>query len=261
VLAPYRLSLLFSTYSTMPTTDQAQVAKLQNELDTLRSEMQTLVATLSHDLRAPIRHIVSYTQLVREDAAPVLEPQVLDFLDTITQSAERLGGMVDTLLTFARVDSVPVTLGAVDLQALLQEVAAGLQAQHPERVLAWHIAPHLPRVQADASLLRQVLQQVLGNAVKFTTNQTPAVIEVQALAAEDPKRVTLEVQDNGIGFAPYLSGQLFKPFSRLHSNPSIPGRGMGLAIARKQLERMNAHIQVAGQSQVGCSVHIDLVAA
>lgn len=239
----------------------ALIAQLQAENAQLRSEIQQFTATASHDLRAPLRHIVSYTQLIREDAEAQLSPEVLGFLDTVTQSAQRLGHMLDALLGLSRAGSAPMTLGPVALAPLVQALQASLQAQHPERHIEWRIASPLPSVQADPALLRQVLQHVLDNALKFTQTQSQAEIDIHTQDSSTPGFTTLHIRDNGMGFSTPAPGQLFSPFTRLHHNPALPGHGMGLAIVRKLMERMGGQVHAEAQVQIGCSVFLELPTA
>lgn len=240
--------------STAPAASAPNWDALRAENAALRQEMQHLCATLSHDLRAPLRHIVSYTQLVREEAGEALSPDVHGFLDTITQSSQRLGGMLEALLAFSRAGTVALVQESVALSALVQEVCTSLQARHEERAIAWNIQPELPTLQADPTQLRQVLHHVLDNAVKFTQTQSAATIDIHTQPS--PQGSYLVIRDNGSGFALADHTPLFTPFTRLHNNPALPGHGMGLAIARKLLERMGMRIHAESQVQMGCAISI-----
>jgi light-regulated signal transduction histidine kinase (bacteriophytochrome) len=243
---------------TLPTEQAVHLAKLQSKLDALQAEMQEFTYTVSHDLRAPLRHIVSYAQLVREDAGPQLTEEVQGFLNTICDSAHTMGVMLDRLLELSRVGTAVLQVDAVPLQALVQEVVDGVQAAHPERSIVWNLAADLPPVWADAALLEQAVRQVIANAVQFTVARTPAVIAISAVTDASNGTVTLVVQDNGIGFNPALVEQLFHPFKRLHNARQGAGLGTGLALTRKVMERLSGTAVAQGVVDGGCTVLLTL---
>lgn len=240
-----------------PAPSEATIAALQAELVALRAEMQEFSATVSHDLRAPLRHILSYAQMVQEDAGPQLDAEVQGFLATIVDSARHMGSLLDGLALLARVGSQAVHLEPLALRDMVEELADRLNSQNPGRSIQWDVAADLPVVQGDTQMLRQALEQVLGNAVKFTATRTPAVISVRHTAGGPDGGVVLQVRDNGVGFQPAMQGKLFKAFGRLHSAQQFAGVGMGLAMARKQLQRIGARITVEGAVDAGCTVCIE----
>ena len=238
---------------------QAQrIAALEAEVAALRAEMQDFSYTVSHDLRASLRHILSYAQLVQEDAAPLLGAETLGFVTTISDSARHMGVLMDGLMELSRLGPVAVTLATVPLQALVQDVVAELQQTHSNDSMDWQVQPDLPEVLADATLLRAALLQVLGNAVKFTAYKELRQVKVSAQRDAANAQVLLQIQDNGAGFNPALQSKLFKPFSRLHTVKQFPGIGMGLTLTRKMLARMGAQVQAGGVVDGGCTVRITL---
>ena len=241
-------------------TDAERIAALQAELAAQRAEMQALMATVSHDLRAPLRHIVSYAQLVQEDAGPLLNAEVQGFLATMTESARHMGRLLDGLGALAQLGTAPINLAPVALQVLVNELVAQLTAQHPTRTLAWHIAPDLPTVQADAALLRQALRHVLDNAIKFTAPRDTTVITIRTVEndAASPGTAALQVCDNGVGYNPAQQGALFQVFGRLHTTRQFEGTGMGLALTAKALQRMGGTVTSEGILDGGCCVTLRL---
>ena len=245
-------------------TDTERIAALQTELAAVRAEMQALTATVSHDLRAPLRHITSYVQLVQEDAGPVLTPEVQGFLTTISDSARHLGAQLDGLLALSRVGTAVLSPQAVDLAPLVadvvQELSAQAARQYPARLVQWQVADALPIVQADPTLLRQALLQVLGNALKFTAPRDMAVIAVAPLAAADAPagHTGLQVQDNGVGYNPAMQSALFKVFGRLHSVQQFAGLGVGLVLTAKALQRMGGTVAAQGVVDGGCCLTLTL---
>jgi signal transduction histidine kinase len=248
-------------------TDAERITALQAELAAVRAELQALTATVSHDLRAPLRHITSYVQLVQEDAGPLLTSEVQGFLTTISDSARQLGAQLDGLLALSRVGTAVLQLEPVELAPLVHEVVEELTAQaarqSPARTVQWQVADALPTVQADPALLRQVLGHVLGNALKFTAPRETAVIAIAPVArfhSADAASglAAVQVQDNGVGYNPAMQSALFKVFGRLHSAQQFPGLGMGLALTAKALQRMGGTVAAQGVVDGGCCVTLAL---
>ena len=236
---------------------EARIAALEAELAAQKREMQDLVFTVSHDLRAPLRHIVSYAQLLRDEAGTALDAEALGFLDTVTGSARQLGTMLDGLLELSRIGSATLNVDAVDLNALVAEVVRDQQALENGRSIVWQVQADLPSVRADAVLMRLALQQALANAVKFTRHVAQARIAVQA-EAKASAEVVLCISDNGAGFNATMAGKLFQPFQRLHSAKQFEGLGIGLAKVRKSLLRMDATARLESLPEGGASITITL---
>ena len=244
-----------------PESDQ-RIAALEAELAAARAEMQAFTATVSHDLRAPLRHITSFAQLLQEEAGPALGEEAQGFLGHITDSAKHLGQMLDALLALSRVGSAPMHLQRVALDellaALVQERVRDLQTRQPERTVRWTLAPELPVALADASLLSAALGQVLDNAVKFTAQRADSHIDISARVDATTGTVRCTISDNGVGFRPDQAVKLFQPFIRLHSSSQFAGLGMGLALARKSLVRMGGDVESSAAVNGGCRVTVVL---
>jgi signal transduction histidine kinase len=252
----------------MTDTAAQRISELEAELASLRAEMQDFSYTVSHDLRASLRHILSYAQLVQEDAAHLLPPETRGFLDTIAGSASHMGLLMDGLMELSRLGTMALQPSAVALQPLLQELVAELAQQHPQARIDWQLQAELPAVQADAALLRAALLCLLDNALKFTAHKDVRRIAVTALAGSPdgnegvaPGQVRITVQDNGAGFNPDMQSKLFHPFARLHTAKQFPGIGMGLALTRKMAQRMGGQVQAQGMPDAGCTVYLTLPAA
>lgn len=244
---------------------EQRIAALEAELAAARAEMQAFAATVSHDLRAPLRHITSFAQLLQDEAGPALGDEAQEFLGHINGSAKHLAQMLDALLALSRVGTVPLYLQSVALNevlaALVQERVRDLQVRQPERKVRWALAPHLPAVQADASLLSAALGQLLDNAIKFTAQRADAAIDITASVNATTGAVHCTIRDNGVGFKADLAAKLFQPFIRLHSSSQFVGLGMGLALARKSLARMGAEVTITAAPDAGCSVTVALSVA
>lgn len=231
----------------------ARIAELEAELAAARREMQDFTSAVSHDLRAPLRHIVSFASLVEEDAGPLLSAEVQGFLATISGSAKHLGAMLDGLRELSRVGALALAPGPVALRGLVQEVFAELAHVHAPRQLALEVdVPDNP-VMADAGLLRVVLHAVLDNAWKFTARLPEGGARVWVHAGQvTPERWTLAVQDNGAGFVSAQPAQALRMFTRLHAANAFPGLGVGLALAAKAAQRMGGSLQLAAVAPAGC---------
>jgi light-regulated signal transduction histidine kinase (bacteriophytochrome) len=235
---------------------------LQRELDAARAELQDLTYRVSHDLRAPLRHIHAYAQVIREDWAD-LPAEVAGHLGTIQKSAQLLTQQLEGLTQLARIGQQTLSLQTVDVAAMAQELAAELVLRYPNTPVQWQLATDVPLVCADALLLRQVWLQVLDNALKFSRQRTPAQITLTwqlADAALDVKtsQCQISLQDNGVGFASGQEQALFKVFGKLHPAREFDGLGLGLLGCRKIMQRLGGSIGIAGQLNAGCCVTLSL---
>jgi len=236
------------------------LADLQRELQAAREELQAFTYSVSHDLRAPLRHIHAFAQIIEEDW-PTLPSEVAQHLATIRQSAQLLTRQLDGLTALSRLGQLPLQPGLVDLPPLLATLVAELMVQQGrgnDRI-DWQIAPGLPQPWADAAMLQQVLRQVLDNAIKFSGGQALARIAVSG-ALQPDGRVRLTVQDNGVGFAAQRAGGLFQVFARLHPAREFDGLGLGLVLCRKLMTRMGGQIGISAQPHLGCQVQLDFAA-
>lgn len=244
---------------TAPTDPHARIAELEAELAALRREMQDFTCAMSHDLRAPLRHIVSFAKLVEEEAGPQLSVELQGFLGTVTGSAMQLGAMLDGLRELARLGMLTVVCQPVRLLELLEEVLAEIAPRYAPRQLVLEVAlPEAP-VTADPALLRVVLAALLDNAWKFTAlvPNAQAVVRVRAWQPA-PETWCLEVQDNGSGFSATDPDQALRMFARLHAVNAFPGLGVGLAFATKAAQRMGGTVQLAPVQPNGCVVTLSL---
>lgn len=240
-----------------------RIAALEAELAALRAEMQDYTYTVSHDLRAPLRHILSYAQLTQEEAGPALGEEVGGFLQTISDSAQHLASLLDGLTELSRLSTAPLQWETVHLAQLVPNVWADVAQRHPARQPQWDIAQPLPEVLVDAALLRRALHCLLDNALKFSTQREVPTITIRAelLTVADMPMVALTIQDNGAGFNPAMQERLFKPFQRLHTTRQFPGIGMGLALTRKIAQRLNGTVTLEGVLDAGCQARLVLPAA
>ena len=209
---------------------------------------------VSHDLRAPIRVVEGFTRIVKEDYGPVLGRIGVDHLDRVLGAAGRMNAMIDALLALSRLSSQPLARAAVDLTLLAGYVVEDLRRLDPEREVEVVIEPGLA-ADGDPTLLRLVLENLIGNAWKYTGNTRPARIE---LVRHPSEPATFTVRDNGAGFDMRFADRLFGAFQRLHSASEFPGTGIGLASVRRIVLRHGGTIRAEGAPDRGASFHFSL---
>jgi len=231
-------------------TLEARVAARTRELREANRELESFAYSVSHDLRAPLRSIEGFSRILGERHAGQLDANGLDYLQRVRNATGRMASLIDALLKLSRVGRGSLTRERVDLSAMASEVAAALaeQAEHAPEV---RIAPGL-RVEGDRALLRTLLENLLGNAFKFTRG-TPGA-RVQFSSARDASgRVAYVVRDNGAGFDQAYADKLFQPFQRLHSQEAFAGHGIGLASVKRIVERHGGSIRAEGRLGQGAT--------
>ncbi|HEX4241643.1 MAG TPA: response regulator [Steroidobacteraceae bacterium] len=211
---------------------------LVEELEYKNRELESFSYSVSHDLRAPLRSIDGFSQALVEDCADQLDETGKNYLQRIRASAQRMGALIDDMLLLARISRTQVNREAVDLSAMAHAVIDEL-AQHSERKVAVDIQPGLI-LQADRGLMRVLLDNLLGNAWKFTARAPAARIELRAEDAEGS--LVISVKDNGAGFDMAHAANLFQPFQRLHTNSDFPGTGIGLATVQRVIDHHGGRI-------------------
>ncbi len=211
-----------------------QLSARVEELAEVNAELESFGYTVSHDLRAPLRHVAGFIRLLAEGAEGRLDPKTAGYLPLIAKGAERMGQLIDDLLHFSRLGRTDLWRTEVELEPLIEEVRPALQPETEGRAIEWKIGP-LPTVHGDRAMLRQVLANLIGNAVKFTRRQRNAAIEITCESAATEH--IFRVRDNGAGFDPQYADKLFGVFQRLHSVQEFEGTGIGLATVRRILTR------------------------
>jgi light-regulated signal transduction histidine kinase (bacteriophytochrome) len=209
---------------------------------------------VSHDLRAPIRVVEGFTKIVKEDYAAVLDPIGHDHLDRVLGAAARMNSMIDALLRLSRLSSQPIARVPVDLSQIAAFVIEDLRRQQPEREVEVEIEPALV-TSGDPTLLRMMLENLLGNAWKYSGNARPAKI---GLMRRNGEATSFTVHDNGAGFDMRFADRLFGVFQRLHSASEFPGTGIGLASVRRIVRRHHGEIWAESEPERGARFHFSL---
>jgi PAS domain S-box-containing protein len=210
-------------------------------------ELEAFSYSVSHDLRAPLRHIAGFGDLLHKQSAASLDERGLRFLETIQESARHAGLLVDDLLAFSRMGRVEMRNQPVDMHQLALQAKADCEPDIVGRTLVWDIQS-LPNVEGDTSMLRQVWRNLLSNAAKYTRSRPEAVIRVRG--ESDGERALFSVQDNGVGFDARYVDKLFGVFQRLHTTEEFEGTGIGLANVRRIIQRHGGRVwaeSVVGQ--------------
>jgi light-regulated signal transduction histidine kinase (bacteriophytochrome) len=217
--------------------------KLASTLEALKrsnAELEQFAHVASHDLQEPLRTISSYLDLLVRRCSDQLDDKAQNYIVTVKGAAKRMMALIDDLLTFSRVTSKGQSPEPVDMGKILEDVLKNLDAAITESG-AEIIAGNLPVVNADSSQLSQVLQNLVGNAIKFHGDAPP---EIRISATQENSEWVFAVQDNGIGIDPAQFGHIFKLFQRLHSRDEYPGTGIGLAVCKRIVERHGGRIWV-----------------
>jgi PAS domain S-box-containing protein len=235
---------------------EQRVVERTVQLQTANNELEAFSYSVSHDLRAPLRHILGFVSMLQEDAGQSLSKKNLGHLTVISQAAKRMGKLIEDLLSFARVGRAELQKTDVNLDELIRETVGEFQADAPKRKIAWEIHP-VPVVRADCSLLRLVLINLISNAVKFTGVRAEAKIEIGCAPGENDETV-IYIRDNGAGFDPKYLDKLFGVFQRLHRLDEFEGTGIGLANVRRIIHRHGGRTWAEGTVDGGATFYFSL---
>jgi len=254
---------------------EAVARQRSDQLEVANKELEAFSYSVSHDLRAPLRHIDGFSELLGKHAA-TLDEKGRRYLKTISESAKRMGALIDDLLQFSQIGRAELRATSVKLDQLVEEVRAGLRQDMDGRKIAWTIGS-LPDVHGDAALLRQAFVNLLSNAVKYTRGRDEAKIEIGTLDQMvnsqwlmNPDRpgsvinhqpsdeVVIYVKDNGAGFDQQYAHKLFGVFQRLHAAHEFEGTGIGLANVQRIIHRHGGRVWAKGRVNEGATFYFSL---
>ena len=233
-----------------------ELGKRAAELEASNGELESFAYSVSHDLRAPLRHMVGYSELLQRQASSSLDEKGQRFIRTILDSAKRMGNLIDDLLAFSRIGRAETKKTEVDLEQLVEEVVAEIEQDTKSRDIAWKIGA-LPVCYGDRSMLRLVVVNLVSNAAKFTRLRRPAEIEIGCVD-RNKKEVEVFVRDNGAGFDMQYVNKLFGVFQRLHLPEQFEGTGIGLATVQRIIHRHGGKVRGEGAVDQGATFYFSL---
>jgi light-regulated signal transduction histidine kinase (bacteriophytochrome) len=237
----------------------SELAQRATEVEAANKELETFSYSVSHDLRAPLRHIDGYIEMLIDETGETLSDEAKRHLEVIADSSRHMSGLIDDLLAFSRTGRSELHLERVDLEPLVHEVIQSLEMGTRGRSIDWQIGP-LPAVRGDSALLRQVFANLIGNAIKYTQPRESARVEV-GCAGEEEGRQVFFVRDNGVGFDMAHAGKLFGLFQRLHRADEFEGTGIGLANVRRIVSRHGGTVWAEAELGRGATFYFSLEAA
>jgi PAS domain S-box-containing protein len=231
-----------------------ELTKRSGDLEATNKELEAFAYSISHDLRAPLRHMVGYTELLQKNAAPSLDDKGRRHMTVILESAKRMGTLIDDLLAFSRIGRAETRETMVSLEQLVKEVQAEVWRETEGRNVTWKIGP-LPDLCGDRAMLKIALVNLISNAVKFSRNRPQPQIEI-GCADGRTDGVVVFVRDNGVGFDMKYVGKLFGVFQRLHRAEEFEGTGIGLATVQRIIHRHGGQVWAEGQVGAGATFYL-----
>jgi PAS domain S-box-containing protein len=230
---------------------EQRVVERTAQLQSANDELEAFSYSVSHDLRAPLRHVMGFVDKLRKDIGPSLSENSSRHMATISQSAKRMGNLIDDLLAFSRIRQSEMKKVEVNLDQLVQETMGDFQAETNARKIIWNVHS-MPPVVADRALLRMVLVNLFSNAVKFTGTRAEATIEIGCMPGGGEETIIF-IRDNGAGFDPCYAAKLFGVFQRLHSQDEFEGTGIGLANIQRIVRRHGGRVWAEGAIDKGAT--------
>jgi len=234
----------------------AELVKMNDDLQAVNRELEAFTYSVSHDLRAPLRHIAGFAELLQQNSDSVLDDKGRHQITKILDAANRLDNLVDDLLAFSRIGRAETKKTTINIEQLVESVVAEIAPDTQGRNIAWRIGT-LPMSYGDPSLLRLVFSNLISNAVKFTRIREQAQIEI-GLLDDAPEEVIIFVRDNGVGFDMKYKDKLFGVFQRLHSHEAFEGTGIGLATVQRIVHRHGGRVWAEGAVDNGAAFFVAL---
>jgi PAS domain S-box-containing protein len=238
---------------------ERRVEERTARLRTAIGELESFTYTVAHDLRAPLRGIHQFCDLLLEEKSQLLDDEAKQWLRNVTDGARRMDGLIEGLLAYSRIGREEISITTIDPALLVEEILATMKREIEERKATIEVAPDFPRVRGNRLLLTQALTNLISNAIKFVPPGRLPVVRISFASLDRSVRITIE--DNGIGIDPRHRDRLFRIFERLHPRDEFPGTGIGLAIVKKAVEQMGGTVDFGPADGLGCRFFVDLPAA
>jgi PAS domain S-box-containing protein len=235
----------------------ADLANRALQLESANRELESFSYSVSHDLRAPLRHIDGFASLLTKRANAVLDTEARRYVATISKAAKQMGALIDDLLAFSRIGRVALCLETIRHEQLVADVIANGRFDSETRTIAWQIGP-LPDVHGDAAMLRQVWANLIDNAVKYSSKVALPVITIGTREEADSSEHVFFIRDNGVGFDMAYAEKLFGVFQRLHSSTEFDGTGIGLANVRRIVTRHGGRVWAESRTTEGATFYFSL---
>jgi PAS domain S-box-containing protein len=229
---------------------EQRVATRTAELTAINKELEAFTYSVAHDLRAPLRHIDGYVQILQQEFADQLPPQAQAYTDRIQQGAQNMGQLVDDLLNLARVGRQEIDRQVTALQPIVNEVIANFRSETEKRDIEWRVG-ELPFVECDPGLMRQVFANLISNAIKYTRPRAHPAIEIGQTQVNDS--TVIYVRDNGVGFSMKYASKLFGVFQRLHRAEDFEGTGVGLATVDRIIRKHGGQVWAEAELDKGAT--------
>jgi len=226
-----------------------------DQLTEVNRELEAFSYSVSHDLRAPLRHIAGFADKLVAQLGTTADARLVHYCGVISDSARRMSSLIEDLLAYSRLGRHALRLQPVDMQSLVEELRSTLASDAGERDFEWTVAP-LPVVIADGSMLRLAWQNLLDNAIKYTAGRQPARIAIGFRDSGDEREFW--IGDNGVGFDMQYAGKLFGVFQRLHKDSEFAGTGIGLASVRRIIARHGGRTWAESEPGRGATIHFTL---
>jgi light-regulated signal transduction histidine kinase (bacteriophytochrome) len=229
---------------------EVRVKERTAQLEAANRDLESFTYSVSHDLRAPLRHMDGFSKILVEDYGPQLPPGAKQHVERVRAATHHMGQLVDDLLNLARVGRGSLRIVTTDLNEVLAETILSLEAETRGRLVDWRVG-RLSRAQCDPGLMRQVFFNLISNALKFTHHREKAVIEIGEIRGEGEPLIF--VRDNGVGFDMKYADKLFQVFQRLHGEEEYEGTGVGLAIVYRILQKHGGGIRAESSPRMGAT--------
>jgi PAS domain S-box-containing protein len=234
---------------------ERRVTQRTAELAQSNRDLEAFTYSVSHDLRAPLRHMSGYAQILKEDHGTNLSSEAMFYLDRIIHGSERLSQLIDDLLNLGKVGRQPLVMQTTDLDELVDFAIRELEPETQNRRVEWQRQP-LPTVKCDAGLMRLAFVNLISNALKYSRQREPAIVAIGTVVVGS--ETAIFIRDNGVGFDPNYKDKLFGVFQRLHSSAVFEGTGVGLATVERIIRNHGGRIWADGQPEMGATFYFTM---